>query len=518
MKKEIDIKLKATSDPSGIVKTTAHLKGLGEVAGKVGEAFGGATTYIGQFAKNLLRGGIWEAGASVLGFLVKKVIEFWKSSEEAAKKAAEEERKAFDGRVKAVGEYQAAIEKCHSASVAAADARLKQITAEIDAVNDLRKAELELERERLRAAGDTAGAAGIDGRLAALDADASAAKIAAEMEAAERRIAAARQKSEDMPLAEAAAKSAAEQAAAAYEAAARAVRAKAEKSALGDAYFVGTGYGGHMAFQSATDEQRRAAGAAAVDEWEKSEEHGKLAESKKAAEAALKSASEARLKAEEELAAAESHLANLETKAEALLVRTEAKAEKAKNDAADAARKTADETRAAEVKAAQDAARERERLDRELHQKRMADLRAEIAEQTKGANGLRAAAAAAQSEFDRAFAMYRDPSRAAAEIAEEKDYREDLDRLHRDARRYGGKWRIDELSRLMAAGDSQGASDTLAEWRKSSRFTPEVEAMVRASAAEMTKTTAEDELRKIESNTAGLAEKLDELLSMKGGS
>lgn len=518
MKKDIDIQLKTASDSSGIVKTTVHLKGLGEVVGKVGEALGGANTYLGQFAKNLAVGGVWQAGAAVLGFFTKKVMEFWKSSEEAAKKAAEEERKASDGRVKAIGEYQTAIEKCHSASVAAAAARLKQLTAEIDAVNDLRKAELELERERLRAAGDAKGASEIDGRLAALDADAAAEKMAAEMDAAERRIAAARQKSADMPLAEAAAKSAAEQAAAAYEAAVRAVRGKAEKSARGDAYFVNSITGGHMAFGAATDEQRRAAGDAAVAAWEESENHGKLAEAKKSAEAAYKSAAEARRKAEDELAAAESHLSNLETKAEAMLVRTEAKAEKAKNDAADAARKTADETRAAEVKAAQDAARERERLDRELHQKRMADLRAEIAEQSKGANGLRAAAAAAQTEFDRAFAMYRDPARAAAEISDEKDYRADLDRLHRDAGRYGGKWRIDELSRLMAAGDTQGAADTLAAWRKSSRFTPEVEAMVRASAAEMTKTTAEDELRKIESNTAGLAEKLDELLAMKGGS
>lgn len=518
MAKTIDIVLKSTADEAGFKKANENIKGLGAAAAKLGEVFGGANTYLGQLINNLAKGSLWEMGATAIGYVFRAVKELWKSSEEAAKKAAEEERKAFDGRVKAIGEYQTAIEKCHSASVAAADARLKQLTAEIDAVNDLRKAELELERERLRAAGDAKGASEIDGRLAALDADAAAEKMAAEMDAAERRIAAARQKSADMPLAEAAAKSAAEQAAAAYEAAVRAVRGKAEKSARGDAYFVNSITGGHMAFGAATDEQRRAAGDAAVAAWEQSEDHGKLAEAKKSAEAAYKSAAEARRKAEDELAAAESHLANLETKAEAMLVRTEAKAEKAKNDAADAARKTADETRAAEVKAAQDAARERERLDRELHQKRMADLRAEIAEQSKGANGLRAAAAAAQTEFDRAFAMYRDPARAAAEISEEKDYRADLDRLHRDAGRYGGKWRIDELSRLMAAGDTQGAADTLAAWRKSSRFTPEVEAMVRASAAEMTKTTAEDELRKIESNTAGLAEKLDELLAMKGGS
>ena len=108
--------------------------------------------------------------------------------------------------------------------------------------------------------------------------------------------------------------------------------------------------------------------------------------------------------------------------------------------------------------------------------------------------------------------------RAAAEIGEEKDYQNDLDRLHRDARRYGGKWRIDELSRLMSAGDTQGVTDTLKDWRKSRNFTPEVEAMVRASAAESAKTSTLDELRKIETNTAGLDKKLDELLSMKGGS
>ena len=170
--------------------------------------------------------------------------------------------------------------------------------------------------------------------------------------------------------------------------------------------------------------------------------------------------------------------------------------------------------------------REEERVEREIEQKRadaekkilkmrMDAIRKEIDEQKKSAGQRRTVADAAKSEFDRAFAMYRDPSRAAAEIGEEKAYQKDLDRLHRDARRYGGKWRIDELSRLMSAGDTQGVTTTLNEWRKSKSFTPEVEAMVRASAAEKTKTSAEDELRKIEKNTSGLAAKLDELLRMK---
>ena len=205
--------------------------------------------------------------------------------------------------------------------------------------------------------------------------------------------------------------------------------------------------------------------------------------------------------------------------------------------AEEAARKAAD----AEIAAAQAAAKERERLDRELHQKRMADLRAEIELQKKAAEPLRAVASAAQSEFDRAFAMYRNPEQAAAQIAEERDYAADLRQLHKDASRYGGKWRIDELSQLMSAGDSQGVQARLEEWRKSRSFSPQVEAMVRASAAEQTKTTAEDELRKlndktgelttkletlaatrdakldgIEKNTNQLAAKVDELLSVKG--
>lgn len=176
-----------------------------------------------------------------------------------------------------------------------------------------------------------------------------------------------------------------------------------------------------------------------------------------------------------------------------------------------AAEKAAAEREKAEVAAMQAAAKERDRLDRELHQKRMADLKAEMEAQRDAASAMQSVASAAQSEFERAFAMYRDPSRAAAEIAEERDRASDLKQLHRDASRYGGKWRIDELSALMAAGDSQGVQSRLEDWRKSRSFTPEVEAMVRASAAEQTQTTAEDELRKLNDKTGELAQKLETL-------
>ena len=48
-------------------------------------------------------------------------------------------------------------------------------------------------------------------------------------------------------------------------------------------------------------------------------------------------------------------------------------------------------------------------------------------------------------------------------------------------------------------------------------FTPEVEAMVRASAAEQTKTTAEDELRKLNDKTGELSQKIEQLAQSRDG-
>lgn len=151
-----------------------------------------------------------------------------------------------------------------------------------------------------------------------------------------------------------------------------------------------------------------------------------------------------------------------------------------------------------------------------VHEKRMADIKVENAERLSAQKSeLQQRVSSAQSEFDKAFSMYRDPESAKRQIAEERDYAADYKQLQKDASRYGGKWRIDTLASLMAAGDTQGQQKQLEEWRKSKSFTPQVEAMVRASAADQTKTTAEDELRKISHNTESLADKLDELLKVK---
>ena len=191
-------------------------------------------------------------------------------------------------------------------------------------------------------------------------------------------------------------------------------------------------------------------------------------------------------------------------------------AKKAAEKIAEEQNKKTEEQKRDELKQIEEIKRERIKAEQELHKLKVDNLKDEIDKQKSAADSQKSVASAAQTEFDRAFAMYRSPEQAAAQIAEERDYAADYKQLQKDASRYGGKWRIDELSRLMATGDTQGQAAKLEEWRKSSRFTPEVEAMVRAAAADKTRTTSEDELRQINANTKGLSQKLDELLKMKG--
>ena len=195
----------------------------------------------------------------------------------------------------------------------------------------------------------------------------------------------------------------------------------------------------------------------------------------------------------------------------------EEEAKKAAAKIADEQKKKAEDQKRDELKQIEEIKRERIKAEQELHNLKVENLKDEIDEQKRAADSQKSLASAAQTEFDRAFAMYRDPEQAAAQIADERDYAADYKQLQKDASRYGGKWRIDELSRLMAAGDTQGQAATLEEWRKSSRFTPEVEAMVRAAAADKTRTTAEDELRKLNKTTEETKTMLEQLLTMKGG-
>ena len=445
---------------------TTHVKKLGGVFGQAGGAIGG-------FVSNFLKGGVWGMAFEA----VRGLFDYIKDAAEEAKRQAEELSKKIveqiDSVTSHINSYKSAVAESAEAARAAADAAAAKRRAEIDLTERLTKAEIELTRQRRIAAGENADTVNgeSDAALREQAAKTARARADAEVAAAERRLSNAETELED---------------------------AQKESMTLWDAYRQMKENHAYIV----DDEQRAAHGRqmrAQFAQYESANRREMAANKRLDKETdAVAAAMKKRSVLEKELEAQELKAAN----------------EKAVKEA-DAAKKTAEERQKAEIAAAQAAAKERERLDREAHQKRMADLRAEIDVQNKAKSQQSAIAAAAQSEFERAFAMYRDPERAAQEIGEEKARSADLDRLHKDARRYGGQWRIDELSALMSAGDTQGVQSRLQEWRKNGRFDASTEALVRASAAEKTRTTAEDELRKISANTADLAEKLEELLAMK---
>lgn len=120
-----------------------------------------------------------------------------------------------------------------------------------------------------------------------------------------------------------------------------------------------------------------------------------------------------------------------------------------------------------------------------------------------------------QSAFDSAFDLWRDPEAAARAVDADKQRSEDMKRFRKEVNRYGGQGKIDEAARLMREGDEEGLQSRLDQWRKSSKFTPQVEQMVKAAAADQNKNSAEKSLAEIEKNTANLDKKLDQLLALK---
>ena len=482
----IRAKIQAVEKAAAAARAERAMKRLGtssaDASKKVvslGESIKTLTTGTGFLGKALtaaLGGGIFTAvaaGVRALFSLVKKNIT---DQIDAAKEAEKKSIESINALTDRLSKYKSSVAEVGNAVRAAADVALSARQKEIDLTERLTKANVELARQKRIAAGEDAATVNsdIDAQLSANGAKSARERADAEIEAAQNRL--------DATIRE-------------HEAAVEEVaRLKDARSTLGESW----------------DRASQEPEALKASRKLRRELTDKINDAR-----AVETGAFDRIKADQKA------LDEAKRRREALDAEIEASELKAVNDRAaaekEAAQKAAEQRAAAEQKAAEAAAKERDRLDRELHAKRMADLRAEIEEQKKAASPFQAAAASAATEFERAFAMYRDPSRAAAEIGEEKDRAEDLERLHRDASRYGGKWRIDELSRLMAAGDSQGVDSRLAEWRKSRSFSPEVEAMVRASAAEQTKTTAEDELRKLNEKTGELTQKLETLAQSRDG-
>ena len=518
----IDVRLASSADTRPLADFSKSLDMVKDSAKRLGGVFASTVGHFGDFGglvsrllRNVMRGGIW----GVMATAISEVWTRWKEkSEDAMKATTEASKKMVDGVKSAVAE----INSAYSAATSAADKWLAKTEKQIETTKRLAVAEQELAKQRALANGDKVGAAKADENIAVIKAKSDAEAEAARVKGYNMRRAAAadaaRRAEKELDKASAKVEGInARRRSMIGDPGRRGDRRVAykpgdESSAWGRANREAVGWASlHNGQRLALLAQNRGG------EWEamvKSyrdevfrKERAKLFKSDewKAAGDELKTSMEASRKASDTLFEMRQHLIDIDDEENRRLKENEAKRLES------AARQVT-----AEISAAKAAAAERDRLDRELHKKRMDDLRAEIAAQKDAMAPLKATVAAAQSEFERAFAMYRSPDQAAAQIAEERNYAADIKRLHKDASRYGGKWRIDELSTLMSAGDTQGVQARLEDWRKSRSFTPQVEAMVRASAAEQTRTTAEAELRKIEQNTAGLDRKLDELISMKG--
>ena len=493
---------------------------LGNVAKGALEGIGGEFK---KLATMFMQGGIWGASSAALVSAFKWA---WDKIGEGARYAAKKAEKEFSDSVKSISDGAASIEKAFDSSMSGIDKSISRFEKMTNSVKELTKAEIELAKQQAIAGGMDSGKAEIAAAdlMAKVDEEAAASILRNTIKEERSRI----EKANDAVARTEEQKAKAADVKAAAEAAYSSGREKYVQSAITKAHLIqnmGVGMSGGVAVQL-TDKEKAEIRERALLEFDDTGEGAKLKnrvlesskvlDSIKTDEKALEAAEDAKAK----IADAERALDALDAKREAreLAARNEiaAKVEEESGKQEQEDKRLADERLKAEVDAAKKAAAERDRLDREAHEKRMADIRAEISERSKESASMKSVASAAKSEFDRAFAMYRDPSLAESTIAEERDYAADYKRLGKDASRYGGKWRIDVLASLMAAGDTQGQAAQLEEWRKSKSFTPQVEAMVRAAAADQTRTTAEDELRKIEANTADLSKKLDELLRVKG--
>lgn len=511
--KKIDIRLNTTANLSGVDKAKRSLSGIGDALGKLGSVLGGANSLLGDFFKNLAKGSVWQMGASAIGYAYKKIVEYINAAKEAERQAAKEAKEATDERLKALNAYAAAADKLTQARSSSINQNLKSLNEEVDATKELTKATLELQKAEARRNGDSAKVENINRDLDSLDYAAARDKLSNEINATRQKRAsesqALKQQQEGLENAQIILQKLKSQQAAAISAA----RDSAIKSASNTGLVQG-------AIVAASPVKQAKIAAKAENELRKTDDFKALAAQIAEATQKAKDFQDKINASRQSLSALRKQEQNLRDRLQAADISQQAKETNAETDRLqkqqEAAQAAQAKSLALELKAQQEAAAAREKLDRELHQKRMNDLKEELAQQAKAAAPLRAIAASASNEFDRAFALYRDPQRAKEAIKEEQDYQNDLKRLHTEAARYGGAWRISQLSQLMAAGDSEGQANTLAAWRKSKSFTPEIEALVRASAAEQTRTSAEEELRKIEHNTANLAQKVEDLLTMKG--
>ena len=486
-------------------------KGFGRLTEAARGAMKGIGGTFGQLGEMFLQGGIWGAMAAAATKAFTLIWDhFAKESERSAKRA----ERAFNESISSIKDGAAEIDKAFDSAMSGIDKAISRFDAMSNSVKELTKAEIELAKQHAIANG-----------MDAASANAAAADLSAQVdfEAEERRLKnliAMEQKRVDAAK-DAEAKTAEEvkKATEQKEAAEAEYQKKREEYIKKNAReYITTGttvYGSvqtvKLSEQEIEEERRKAA-----FDFDESGEAAKLREKVQKAkdalggiktdEKALAAAEEARAKIEQ----AQTSLDVLETKREAreLAVQNEIadkieadhKAQVEKDKAA--AEKRAEE----EKKAAEKAAAERARLDAQEAARRERERQAELAARIRDHQKLlaaeraeesktRSAVSAAESKLQQAWGWYRDKDSMAAQLAEEK---------------------ADAQARKQYEKDFERLKSRRRDWRTAENLSVDDEAVRRVAIAREEKEQAERHLAEIEKNTAALADKLDELLQVKG--
>ena len=488
-------------------------KGFGRLTEAARGAMKGIGGTFGQLGEMFLQGGIWGAMAAAATKAFTLIWDhFAKESERSAKRA----ERAFNESISSIKDGAAEIDKAFDSAMSGIDKAISRFDAMSNSVRELTKAEIELAKQHAIANG-----------MDAASANAAAADLSAQVdfEAEKRRLQnliAMEQKRVDAAK-DAEAKTAEEvKKATEQKAAAEAdyqkkrdeyVESHAQKEREG--MMMESSAGAFWMPGVTADEARKSREDAALA-FDESGEAAKLREKVRKAkdaldgiktdEKALAAAEEARAKIEQ----AQTSLDVLETKREAreLAVQNEIadkieadhKAQVEKDKAA--AEKRAEE----EKKAAEKAAAERARLDAQEAARRERERQAELAARIRDHQKLlaaeraeesktRSAVSAAESKLQQAWGWYRDKDSMAAQLAEEK---------------------ADAQARKQFEKDFERLRYRRRDWRTAENLSVDDEAVRRVALAREEKEAAERHLAEIEKNTANLAEKLDELLQVKG--
>ena len=457
-----------------ISKTKAGLTNanvLGQGISRLSTIFGGLGASIGGAVNMLLHGGVWGAAAEGVKTVI-GAIQKWRAE---AALAAEENAKAFSKVQEKAKEEADQMKSSYQKSNELIDAAAKKKIEDIELTKKQTKAELELAAAKARAAGRVKEAESLERQASGEDAKAAKESAKVTVEASQKKLDAAKKQARGMP---------------------------------------GWENGQDFKFDAREwERQRRARNGRMMylRQQIKDAENGNIYNFANAAnpgfvEKPKKSIDELKKELETEKQAKEAFIVQMKT------------ARQAAQNIADAERvltQARKEEKVAIVESQKSIFIGRTEAIKASKEEQLKALQDRQSKVSAPRAGLTSEVSRWQGEFAQAFDLWRDPEAAQQAVDADRKRGEDMKAFRKAVNRYGGKGKIDEYARLMREGDEEGMQDRLTQWRKSSKFTPQVEQMVKAAAADQNRNAAEKSLAAIEKNTGDLAKKIDELLSLK---